>query len=82
MANGSGPANATPADLQARLDNSFTYHPPTDDQIPRYEALRKIGKDLAQAIHSYAPDSREKSLAITKVEEAVMWANKAIACNE
>lgn len=29
-----------------------------------------------------APDSREKSLALTHLEDAVMWANAAIARNE
>jgi len=29
-----------------------------------------------------APDSRERSLALTKIEEAVFWANAAIAREE
>lgn len=65
-----------------RLDNSFTYHPPKPDQIPRYEALRNKARELAIEFMELVPTSREKSLAITKLEEAVMWANKGIACNE
>jgi len=65
-----------------RLDNSFTYHPPKPDQIPRYEALRNQARDLAIAITELCPNSRERSVALTNLEQSVMWANKAIACNE
>jgi len=37
---------------------------------------------LAAYINENCPDSREKSLAFTKLEEAVMWANASIARNE
>jgi predicted DNA-binding helix-hairpin-helix protein len=39
-------------------------------------------RELAELIEACCPDSREKSLAHTKVEEATMWANAAIARNE
>ena len=38
--------------------------------------------DFSAFIDSLCPDSREKSLAITKIEESVMWANAAIARRE
>jgi len=62
--------------------NRFTYHPPKGDQTLRYEALRASGRHLAEEIMEFAPDSRERSLALTKVDEAIMWANAAIARNE
>ena len=65
----------------ADLKNRFTYHPPKDDQAARYEKLRFNGKNLADMINELAPDSREKSLAITYLEQAVMWANASIARN-
>ena len=68
--------------LAEQIENSFTYHAPKDGQADIYEKLRAKAKELAEMINSVCPDSREKSLAITKTEEAVMWANKAIACNE
>lgn len=67
-----------PEDIISR----FTYHPPKDDQPDRYDNLRRNFLALANIINKYCPDSREKSLAITKLEEAVMWANAAIARNE
>jgi hypothetical protein len=64
------------------LKNRFIYHAPKDDQPERYETIRAEGYVLAKFIDDLAPESREKSLALTKVEEAVMWANAAIARNE
>lgn len=64
------------------IDNNFTYHAPNGDQQMRYQSIREIAKGLAMFIDDHCPDSREKSLAMTKLEEAVMWANAAIARNE
>ena len=63
------------------LKNRFTYHAPQGDQAQRYEKLRFNGHNLAEMINELCPESREKSLAITKLEEAVMWANASIARN-
>jgi hypothetical protein len=64
-----------------QIENSFTYHPPTGDQAERYTTLRNTAKALAFSIDDLVPDGREKSVAITKLEEAIMWANKGIACS-
>jgi len=65
-----------------RIINSFTYHAPRADQPERYQELRARVLELAQRIAQICPDSRERSIAVTKLEEAIMWASKAIACNE
>lgn len=67
---------------QEELRVRFTYHSPKGTQGLRYEQLRDISKALAQAIVDYTPESREQSLALTKVEEACFWANAAIARRE
>lgn len=64
------------------LVNLFTYHPVTGDQAERYEFLRSSARDLAKAILSLTPASREQSLAFTSLQQAIMWANAAIAINE
>ena len=64
------------------LRNRFTYHAPKNNQPVKYEGLRNAGLDLSELINEYCPDSREKSLAITKLEECIMWANASIARNE
>lgn len=67
---------------KATIENSFTYHSPSGTQPTRYSQLREEAKNLALSILEKTPSCREQSLAITKLEEAIMWANKAIACNE
>lgn len=69
-------------ETQRRLDNTFTYHAPRADQPQRYEALRSQARALAESICRLTPSSREQSLALTKLEEAIFWANAAIARNE
>lgn len=65
-----------------QLKNIFTYHKPKADQPERYERLRSMALDLAMQINLDCPESREKSLAVTKLQEAIMWANASIAINE
>ena len=73
----------TPSDEQmARLNNTFVYHPPKDDQQDRYVEIRDTARGLALTLVKNVPESRELSLALTKLEEAVMHANAGIARNE
>jgi hypothetical protein len=67
-----------PEEIQRR----FTYHAPKNDQPAKYEAIRAKAKELASLVNDLCPDGRETSLAITKIEEAVMWANAGIARRE
>lgn len=67
---------------QKQIENNFKYHAPGGTQKDRYERLRAEAKSLAEKINELCPDSREKSLAITNLEQALMWANAAIARNE
>lgn len=68
--------------FEKQIQNNFIYHKPFGDQPERYEGLRNQAKGMAMLIDHYCPDSREKSLAITKLEEAIFWANAGIARNE
>jgi hypothetical protein len=73
------PQSATDKALMERIENDFTYHAPTGDKAERHQWVRESGKSLAKIIAQNCPPGREQSLALTKVEEAVMWANAAIA---
>lgn len=64
------------------LMNRFTYHAPREGQPERYQGIRMKGLLMAMEVEGSCPDSREKSIALTKIEEAVFWANAAIARNE
>lgn len=66
----------------ADLSNRFAYHKPPDEatanlhSVVRGECLR-----VAAWLNDVLPEGREKSLAITHLEETMMWANAAIARN-
>jgi hypothetical protein len=67
---------------QKNIDNNFVYHAPKEGQPARYTLLRDEVKKLAELFTANCPPSRELSLALTKLEEAVMWCNAGIARNE
>lgn len=64
---------------QTELDNNFIYHKPMPSDLIKYEKLRKLAKEYAELVNELCPDTREKSLSITKIEESNMWANASIA---
>lgn len=63
----------------AEIAEIFTYHAPTEGQKKVYGAIRASAKELAEMLNASCPESREKSIALTKLQEAVMFANAAIA---
>lgn len=65
-----------------QIENAFTYHPPKGDQPERYIKIRDAAKAFAFLIDECVPDSREKSVAMTNLEQVVMWANAGISRNE
>jgi hypothetical protein len=68
--------------MSQQIENNFTYHAPTARQAEKYTVIRGEAKSLALIIDGMCPNSREKSLAMTNLEQAVFWANAAIARNE
>jgi len=68
--------------MDPKIENNFKYHAPKDGQPKKYEEIRDGGLYLALMIDELCPGSREKALAMTKLEECVMWANASIARNE
>jgi len=67
--------------LLARIANDFTYHAPKEGQPLTYEGIRMAAKGYAEYLAARCPESRELSLALTKLEEVVFWANASIARN-
>lgn len=65
--------------LPEDLKNRFTYHAPGPGQPEIYAEIRRRALELAEHMDEVCPDSRELSLAITHLEQAVMWVNAGIA---
>ena len=65
-----------------RIENNYTYHAPTEDQIERYQQIRQAAKEFELLVRSLTPPSREQSLFSTNLEQSVFWANASVARNE
>lgn len=63
------------------LERRFNFHPPSSEEVAnRHQKVRLVCRDAAREIVELTgPPSREQSLAITALEEAMFWANGAIA---
>lgn len=61
------------------LDVRFNAHPVDDDGGGRLEAVRGAMRRAAVTVAESVPEGREHSLALTKLEEAMFWANAGIA---
>jgi hypothetical protein len=66
--------------LDAELERVFGYHAPTPDIAMLHEQYRFQCRELAREILKL-PVTRERALAITKLEEVMMWTNACIARN-
>lgn len=58
------------------IESNFTCQP------EKYEKICNKAKELAYLIENNCLNSKEKSLAFTKLKEVVMWANASIARND
>lgn len=64
------------------IANRFDFHPATtEEKRNEHTSVRQGCRRLADDLNERLPEGREKSLAITHVEEAMFWANAAIARN-
>jgi hypothetical protein len=61
------------------INNRFVYHAPTDERRKTHENIRMECMALAHFLNESLPEGREKSLAITNLEEVMFWANAAVA---
>lgn len=64
-----------------KLRDRFEYHKPTDHKIQAHQMIREDVWHVASTWDRQLPECRETSLALTKLEEAMFWANAAIARN-
>ncbi|MMZ47230.1 hypothetical protein D1872_88670 [compost metagenome] len=64
-----------------QVENNFKYHKADEAKGAQHDKVRSACKELAYTLDELLPNSREKSLAMTKLEEVMMWANAGIARN-
>ncbi len=73
---------AVEMDMSNRLElhDRFRHHSPSHAGILKaHDELRAVCRAVATTIEELCPDGREKALAFTKIEEAMFWANAAVA---
>ena len=61
------------------IDRRFAFHPAGREKGTRHQQVRDACKEMAHELNTQLTDGREKSLAITHLEEVMMWSNAAIA---
>lgn len=66
------------SEVSDELRRRFSRHEPTPEGAAMCELIRAKALDLAALIERQTPPGRERANAVTAIEEAVMWANKAI----
>ena len=74
------PAKPEAPEYSEQLEKAFKHHPPAnDDVVRRHEAVRAAALQFAQEITNNVPQSKERNVAIERIEEAMFWANAGIA---
>lgn len=59
----------------------FVFHPATPTTGPRHDAVRAAAAAYAAALAAVVPGGRHRALALTAVQESMMWANAGITCD-
>ncbi len=61
------------------LNRRFVHHVPGPRRTPMHTAARRLYREFAGELAELLPESREKSLAFTALEESSFWAHACIA---
>ena len=69
-------------DVRQRIENDFKFHPALTETVAAVHGkARDACLEAACKLVDIVPEGRELSLALTKLEEAMFWANAGIARN-
>lgn len=62
------------------IEHRFAFHAaPDQEKRDEHTAIRQHCRRLADELNTRLPEGREKSLAITHLEEVMFWGNAALA---
>jgi len=64
------------------IDKPYAYHKPSARGLEAITRLRELYSHVEQTLKEVCPQSRQLSIAITKNEEAAMWAIKSVVFND
>lgn len=63
------------------ISSRFKSYPMDDETKMKSNKIRDEITNVADTIDIYCAESREKSIALRKLEECLMWANKCLSRN-
>jgi len=64
------------------LQHRFEFHQATtEEKRNEHSSVRMAALEFAEKVVAGVPEGREQALAVTKIEEAMFWANAGIARN-
>ena len=64
------------------IQKRFAYHRATRETAIVHNEIRQSFTEFAYKINELTPDSREQALVMTALQEAMMWANAAVAMRD
>lgn len=64
---------------EEQIRETFRYHAPDDRKVETFDGIRHCMTEAAVRVAAVTPDSRERSLFLTLMQQAQMMANASIA---
>jgi len=61
---------------------TYQHHKPSPEGIDKIAKLRRLYSDLDNAVKQLAPDTRERSIELTNLEQSAMWAIKSVVIHD
>ena len=77
---GQTPAYLMP--IHERIDRDYSFGPLDDETRVKADVMRGKFRELAHEVAMLAPNSRERSISLNKLQEAKMWAVQSIVNGE
>lgn len=68
--------------MNDKLEKIFSYQPPKAGNLQKFLAVREKAKELAYVLETNCPATLDRTEAINKLRECVMWANASISLDD